>query len=173
MRVSLLISRLKNNPNPKYEIQIFFIAQKIPWWWILLLHLISLLCKSWPCDRPAPAPIDIRRDWIKDSHFFLALHHCSLFCFVSFLVQKRKITQSMICQHKIHFTAHPLESQWNCEIAVFNDIWLIAFEGGTKMSIKSHFFRMSSLLLFHICPVGCLAIFHTTHNQVDLSHTVL
>lgn len=28
-----------------------------------------------------------------------------------FMVQKRKITQSMICQHEIHFTTHPLELQ--------------------------------------------------------------
>lgn len=140
-------------------------AQKqFPWWWILLSQLIPLLCESCPSDSPAPPVIDIRRDWIKDSHCFPALHHCSLYCFggVS-LVQKRKITQSMIRQHEIPFTTHPLESQWNCEIAVFNNIWLIVFEGGTKKSIKSHFFRMSSLLLFHICPVGYLAIFHTEH----------
>lgn len=39
----------------------------------------------------------------------------------------------------------------------------MSFKGGTKKSIKSHFFRMSSLLLFRICPVGYLAIFHTEH----------
>lgn len=133
------------------------------------------LCESCPCNRPAALVMDIRKEWIKDCHFFLALHHSSLNCFVSFFVWKRKITRSMICQcDACHFSTHPLELQWNCEIMVLNNMPLMAFESGTKKSIKSHFFRMISLLFFHICPVGCLAICHTsTHNQVDLSHTVL
>lgn len=156
-------------------IQIFLICVKVI---SLMMDFAFLsyppLCEFCPCNRSASDVMDIRKEWIKDCHCFLTLHHPSLNCFVSFLVWKRKITQSMTCQHEIHFAPYPLELQWNCEIMVFNNISLMAFESGTKKSIKSHFFRITSLLFFHIFSVGCLAICHTsTHNQADSSHTVL
>lgn len=133
-----------------------------PWWWMLLSQLIPLLCESCPCERRDQLSL-IPEVTESRTHCFLALHHCSLSWLVSFLVWKRKSTWWMLHQHEVHFTPHPLESQRNCEITACNSIWSMTFEGGTRTSVKSHFFGMSSPLPFHVFPVGYLAIFHTEH----------
>lgn len=104
----------------------------------------------------------------------LSITVLSLSFYLSFLVWKRKIIQSMICQHEIHFTTQPLESQWNCEIAVFNNIWLMAFEGGTEKVNKVSFLQNVLSAAFSYLPCGIFGNFsHRSHNQVDLSHAVL
>lgn len=77
----------------------------------------SILVLFWVTDQHQPLLVSGGTEPRSLVVSLLSITVLSLALFL-FMIQKRKITQSMICQNEIHFTTHPLELQWNCKISL-------------------------------------------------------